>query len=60
MKMVLPFVAAFAAVLATPAAAAYPDHPVKVIVPFAAGGPADVTARLLLALEQPGTPPGTR
>src|SRR3974390_18095 len=32
----------------TPAAAAgYPDHPVKVIVPFAAGGPTDVMARLI-------------
>jgi tripartite-type tricarboxylate transporter receptor subunit TctC len=29
------------------AAAVYPDHPVKVIVPFAAGGPTDVMARLL-------------
>ncbi len=28
-------------------AADYPDHPVKVIVPFAAGGPTDVMARLL-------------
>ncbi len=34
--------------LAAPAvAAAYPDHPIKVIVPYAAGGPADVTARLI-------------
>ena len=28
-------------------AAGYPDHPVKVIVPFAAGGPTDVMARLI-------------
>jgi hypothetical protein len=27
--------------------AAYPDHPVKVIVPYPPGGPADVTARLI-------------
>ncbi len=29
------------------AAAAYPDHPVKIIAPFAAGGPTDVIARIL-------------
>ena len=42
--------AAFAALITAiaPASAAdYPDHPVKVIVPFAAGGPTDVMARLL-------------
>src|SRR3954467_56077 len=34
--------------LALPVAAQnYPDHPVKLIVPFGAGGPADVYARFL-------------
>jgi len=33
--------------IAPSAAASYPDHPVKVIVPFAAGGPTDVMARLV-------------
>src|SRR3954469_19566420 len=41
-------VAAVAVLLSIPpAAAVYPDHPVRIIVPYAAGGPADVTARLL-------------
>jgi len=42
--------AAFATLIATTAtgsAADYPDHAVKVIVPFAAGGPTDVMARLI-------------
>ncbi len=37
--MVLPFGAAFAG--------AYPDHPVKIIAPFAAGGPSDLVGRIL-------------
>jgi len=40
-------VAVLGALAAQPASAAYPDKPVKVIVPFAAGGPTDVMARLI-------------
>ena len=36
-----------AAVGAAPASAAYPDRPVKVLVPFAPAGPTDVMARLI-------------
>jgi tripartite-type tricarboxylate transporter receptor subunit TctC len=43
-----PLAVAVLLALAAPAgAAAYPDHPIKVVVPYAAGGPADTTARLI-------------
>ena len=31
----------------SPAAAGYPDHPLRIVVRYAAGGPTDVTARLI-------------
>ncbi|RYX96467.1 MAG: tripartite tricarboxylate transporter substrate binding protein [Comamonadaceae bacterium] len=43
---VLTFMAAFAAA-ATASAQSYPSRPVKIIVPFAAGGPADNYARFM-------------
>ncbi len=47
--MLRSILAVVAALFATAAAAAdqYPSRPVKIIVPFAAGGPADVYARVL-------------
>ena len=39
--------AALLAAFAQPALAAYPEQPIKIIVPFAAGGLADITVRLV-------------
>ena len=53
MKISRALMASFAAILITAAAGhaqeAYPSKPVKVIVPFAPGGPSDVTARIIFA-----------
>src|SRR3954464_4803114 len=49
-QMITRFGLAMAVALALGAGSAfaeYPDHPVRIIVPYAPGGPADVTARLL-------------
>jgi len=46
--MIAATAAAFAIGLASPAAAQkYPDRPVKIVLPFGAGGVADVTARIV-------------
>jgi len=50
--------APLASMMSRPAFAAYPDHPVRLIVPFAAGGNADLVGRLMgegisKALSQP-------
>src|SRR5580704_11968246 len=43
----LPLVAASLVAPAVRAQADYPDHPVRIILPFGAGGVADITARLV-------------
>jgi tripartite-type tricarboxylate transporter receptor subunit TctC len=53
LRILLTAAALSAVSLSAPAAAAYPDHPITLINPYAAGGPADVVARSLArALEK--------
>ena len=53
MKISRTLMASFAAILIAATAGhaqePYPNKPVKVIVPFAPGGPSDVTARIIFA-----------
>lgn len=46
-KVLQCFVVGAAALMSLPAQAQYPDRPITVVVPFAAGGPTDVVARLI-------------
>jgi len=46
-KIYLLLALACAAVMSGPTLAAYPEQPIKIIVPFAAGGLADITVRLV-------------
>ena len=52
MRSILPSLIVCAAMIAfgvAPSMAGYPERTVKIIVPFAAGGPTDVMARMIAA-----------
>src|SRR5437868_104180 len=45
--LTLAFIGAFGGVITTPAVAAFPDKPVRIVVPFAPGGGTDLVARTM-------------
>jgi tripartite-type tricarboxylate transporter receptor subunit TctC len=54
------FTIAIAALAALPAFAEYPDKPIMIVVPFAAGGPTDKVARDFAEAPSRSAPPRPR